>query len=163
MDSSGLGAQAGVAPRLALNTLTLGSLASALSTVALAWLGRREAGSAVAPINAVSHWVWGDEAIRRDQPDAPHTALGAAIHSASSMLWAGIYAWIRLRRRQPTLANALGDAAAVTALAAFVDLKLTPERLTPGFERRLSAPALTQVYVTFGLGLLIGEMLRLRR
>jgi hypothetical protein len=34
----------------------MGSLAGALSTIALAILGRRQAGSASAPINAVSHY-----------------------------------------------------------------------------------------------------------
>lgn len=163
MKLSEVAMQSNASSRLAFNTLTLGSLASALSAVALAWHGRRETGSAAAPVNAVSHWVWGDEAIHRDAPDTGHTALGAAIHSASSMLWAGVYAWLRQGRRQPTLANAASDAAAVTALAAFVDLKLTPHRFTPGFERRLSTPRLTQVYVAFGLGLLAGEVLRLRR
>ena len=35
-----------------------GTVASVLSTLTLAALGKGEAGSALGPINAVSHWYW---------------------------------------------------------------------------------------------------------
>jgi hypothetical protein len=47
----------------------------------------------------------------------------------------------------------LGQAAAVSALAFFVDYQLTPERLQPGFDKRLSRPSMAMVYAAFGLGL----------
>ena len=53
-----------------------GSVASALSAIALLILGRREAGSAVAPVNAVSHWYFGDKAARRDRPSLKYTLSG---------------------------------------------------------------------------------------
>ena len=42
-----------------------GTAGSLLSTLALLALGRRQAGSAVAPLNAVSHWLWADRAFRQ--------------------------------------------------------------------------------------------------
>ena len=45
-----------------------GSCASVLSAAVLALAGQREAGSAAAPINAVSHWYWGDRAFRQAYP-----------------------------------------------------------------------------------------------
>ncbi len=48
--------------------LLSGTCASILSTVALAARGRSETGSALAPINAVSHWYWGDRATQLIMP-----------------------------------------------------------------------------------------------
>lgn len=136
-----------------------GGLASLLSLAALAHGGRRDVGSALAPINAPSHWFWGDEALRRNGASAKYTLLGATTHHASSLFWAGVYELLGLRRRRRTAAGAVADAAVVTALAAVVDLRIVPERLTPGFERRLSKRSLAWVYVAFGAGLAIGGVL----
>jgi len=40
---------------------------------------------------------------------------------------------------------------------------MTPQRLTPGFEHRLSTPALLEVYTSFALGLALGSMVMGRR
>jgi hypothetical protein len=153
-----------------------GSLASVLSTVVLALAGRKEAGSAYAPTNAVSHWLWGAPALHKNQPSWRHTAIGYAIHHGSALMWAMLHArlqsLVRERAReqareaapgdsaaalpdQPSLVPLLGTTAAVTALASLVDLKVAPERLHPGFEHRLSRPALVAVYAAFGLGLVL--------
>ncbi|MED5618940.1 hypothetical protein [Ideonella sp. BN130291] len=140
-----------------------GSLASVLSGVVLAWRGRRETGHAMAPLNAPSHWVWGREALHRNRTSLRYTALGSAIHHASSLMWAGFYRLLQARRRQPTPASAVLDAAVITAAAALVDLRLVPQRFTPGFERRLSTPALVSVYLSFGVGLVLGGLMAQRR
>ena len=145
-------ASAGVAK----SALAPGLLSAALSLAALAWRGRADTGSASAPLNAVSHVLWGDEALRRDDTTAAHTLVGGSVHAVSALFWAVLYAWGHKRRARPTLANALVDAAAVTALSAVVDFKAVPKRLTPGFERRLSVPSLTSVYAALGIGLAIG-------
>lgn len=134
--------------------LISGSCASALSTIALACGGHLECGRALAPVNAVSHWIWGDRAIHADRPAWRHTAVGYVIHHAMSVFWAAFYeGWVHgaPSRRRPGPAIVAG--LAVAAAACFVDLKLTPKRLTPGFERRLSPLSLTFVYLAFGLAL----------
>lgn len=128
-------------------------VAGGLSTAALLWRGRRDDRSAAAPLNAISHWFWPRTALRRDGVSLRHTGTGVLVHFASSLLWGAVYAALRRGRRQPTALNAALDAAAVTAMAATVDLKLVPERLTPGFEHRLSPRSLVLVYATFALGL----------
>lgn len=143
--------------------LTDGLLASTVSAAALMWRGRSDGATAAAPINAISHWLWPREALRRDDTTLRHTGTGAAIHYGSSLLWTAVYGWLRGRRRRPTVANALADAAAVTALAAVVDLKLTPGRFTPGFEHRLSTRSLGMVYAGFAVGLALGGVMALRR
>ena len=67
------------------------------------------------------------------------------------------------RHGRVTPAQVVADAVAVTAVAALVDLKVVPEWLTPGFERRLSRPSLAGVYVGFAAGLALGACARLRR
>jgi hypothetical protein len=137
--------------------LAEGFSAGTLSALALLALGRRETGSPWAPLNAVSHMLWGRRAYWRDDPSAAYTLLGTGLHAGSSMLWGGLYTLLRRRRLRPTLANAVSDAALVTAAAAVVDLKLVPARFTPGFEHRLSKGGLGLFYGSFALGLaLIG-------
>ena len=149
-------------PRFVWRVLASGSLASLASAAMLAWRGRREVGSPFAAINAPAHWLWGRESLHRDGPSLRHTLTGAAIHHASSLFWAVFYEWLQALRDRPSPATVVADAAATTAVAAVVDLKLTPQRLTPGFERRLSSPSLAGVYVAFAAGLALAVLARRR-
>jgi hypothetical protein len=140
--------------------LVSGSTASVLSTAALALLGKQRTGSPYAPTNAISHWIWGNKAARRDDPSLRYTMTGYLIHHASATFWALLlerYCGKLLDRKDtPTT---LATATAASGVACFVDYKLTPERLRPGYEQRLSRPALALVYGAFGLGLAAGAML----
>lgn len=131
-----------------------GSVASVASTAVLAALGRREIGHAAAPVNAVSHWVWDRESLRADGATARHTLTGYLVHHGASVFWATLYArawgW-RDEAKRPL--PALAGAAVASAVACCVDFKATPERLTPGFEHRLSLRSLALVYASFALGL----------
>jgi hypothetical protein len=149
--------------RLARNSAVTGSAASLVSTAALMLLGRRDAGRASAPINAVSHWFWDKEALRDGRPSLKYTLPGFLTHHAASVFWAASYerAFGAAARRNPAVALAGG--AAVAALAAFVDFNLTPRRLTPGFEHRLSRKSLWLVYGAFALGLALTDIGRMRR
>ena len=142
-----------------------GSAASLFSIATLALLGRRDSGSAWAPLNAPSHWLFGRRALRQDAPSLRYSATGIVTHHLSAIFWGLCYEALlrRGRRRAPGLAHQLGDAALVTAGAAVVDLLLVPERLTPGFEHRLSGRSLTCVYGAFAVGLATGSVLRSRR
>ncbi|MDB5932288.1 MAG: hypothetical protein JWR60_3995 [Polaromonas sp.] len=136
-----------------------GGLASLLSTAALAIAGRRQSGSAAAPINAVSHWYWGDEALHRQGTDLTHTGAGYLTHHGAATFWATVYA--ALASGRPALRTTPGvlmGAAATSAVACFVDFRLTPHRFTPGYEHRLSNTALAAVYAAFAVGLAAGAM-----
>jgi hypothetical protein len=137
-----------------------GATSSLLSTAALAALGKREAGSAYAPTNAVSHWIHGDEAIREHGPTLRHTVPGYLIHHGSAMFWSVLFERLcgRLLDRKEAAAT-LGMATAASAVACFADYQLTPQRFKPGYENHLSKPALALVYGAFGVGLAIGAML----
>jgi hypothetical protein len=140
-----------------------GATSSLLSTAALALLGRRETGSAYAPTNAVSHWIYGDEALHENAPTLRHTVPGYLIHHGSAMFWSVLLERVCGRlfdRREPALT--LGVAAAASAVACFADYQLTPKRFQPGFEAHLSRPSLAVVYGVFGVGLALGAMLSRR-
>ncbi|MFL6631295.1 MAG: hypothetical protein ACJ8HJ_03135 [Massilia sp.] len=140
-----------------------GATSSVLSTAALALLGRREAGSAYAPTNAVSHWIYGDEALHENAPTLRHTVPGYLIHHGSAMFWSVLLERVCGRlfdRREPALT--LGVAAAASAVACFADYQLTPKRFQPGYEAHLSRPSLAVVYGVFGVGLALGAMLSRR-
>jgi hypothetical protein len=137
-----------------------GTVAAVLSTLALAALGRRESGSALAPINAVSHWYWGDRAARLDDASVKYTLPGYLTHHGASVFWALVFERLFGRRARQDPATALATGATVATLAAAVDYTITPKRLTPGYEKRLSVPSLVVVYAAFGLGLALTEMTR---
>jgi len=143
--------------------LVSGTASSLLSTVALALMGKAEAGSAYGPTNAISHWIFGDKAARRDDPSLQHTATGYLIHHASATFWSVLFERFcgELMDRRDT-GKTLAAATATSAVACFVDYQLTPRRLHPGYEKRLSRPALAVVYGAFGVGLAAGAMLSRR-
>ncbi|MCR8960014.1 hypothetical protein M0765_020440 [Variovorax sp. S2] len=143
--------------------LIAGTFASLASTVALMLCARREAGSAVAPTNATSHWLWGDQALQVYRPTLRHTALGYATHHASAIFWAVLYAWLHAERRPPqSVPAALASAGAATAVACTIDYTITPRRLTPGFEHHLSKGSMAVVYGLFAVGLAAGCLLAQR-
>ena len=144
-----------------------GSLAALGSAGVLALAGARQTPSAAAPMNATSQWVWGqDEALDADRPDARHTVLGYVTHHLAATFWAVLLARaVRGRAEMRAPLPALAAGAATSAVAAWVDFKLTPERLTPGFQHRVSRPALVAAYAVFALGLAAGTVAarRMRR
>lgn len=141
-----------------------GALASVLSAAVLAVAGRRETPSAAAPINAVSQWLWGrHEALAADEPDHRHTLNGYLIHHLASTFWAVLHSAALQRTSVPARPLPMLAAAATTsAFAAFVDLRCTPERLTPGFQHRVSSRALAATYGAFAIGLALGLLVTRR-
>lgn len=140
-----------------------GTLASLTSTGALALRSKQETGSMFAGANAISHWLWGDKAFHRDAPTWKYTLVGYAIHHASAHFWASIFEQVAgkvLDKRSvaPTLAASFGAA----AVACFVDYKMTPQRLKPGYEERVSKGSLALVYGAFAIGLAAGALLNHR-
>lgn len=132
------------------NILFSGSAVSLATSLALSLLARAEGRSSVQPVNSTSHWYWGEAAGRSRKLDLAHTAVGFATHHGASLFWAAIYEV--LRRRRPERA-ALCDAAAISALAAFVDYVVVPRRLTPGWEKVVSRQAIGVAYIAMAAAL----------
>lgn len=128
-----------------------GSVAAAAVTLAASVAGRRATGAYAAPLNATSHFLWGERAARKNELSWKYTGTGFAANYGASVFWA-LFAEA-LKGPSPSAARALASGAAVSALAYVTDYHLVPKRLTPGFELRLAGRALALIYVALGLGL----------
>jgi hypothetical protein len=138
--------------------LLAGACAAGLSTVALLLRGRQDAGSALVPLNAPSHWIHGTEALHQPHASWRYTAPGVVIHHASALMWGFLFDRVLGNGLVQKPAKLAAKAAVVTGVAAWVDLKLVPERLTPGFEHSLSRKSLLWTYGAFAGGLALGAM-----
>ena len=131
-----------------------GAVAATATTLAVAWCGENENGNALAPINAVSHCLWGERAAAAAGPSVKYTLTGLAVNGAAVMFWAGTQEVLLGRRiDRGGVANALLGGAAVAGLAYVTDYYLVPKRFTPGFEKRLSGRSLFTIYTVLGLSL----------
>jgi hypothetical protein len=135
------------------DALIAGAVASLASTAVLAVMGRRQLDDAATPLNGPSQWVWGRHAPYRDGLSLHYTATGYAIHHAASTFWAFLYESMRRAFKPRGARGDVAAAAATTLLAGIVDFRLTPRRLRPGFEKRLSAAAVAIAYAAFAAGL----------
>lgn len=129
-------------------TLLSGSAVAVATTAILALRARTEGRNPIQPVNSTSHWYLGEAAGRSRAVDIPHTIGGYLTHHAASLLWAAVFEGLRLWRPQR---NPLGGAAAVSALAAFVDYAVVPKRLTPGWEKVVTPRSIALAYVTMSL------------
>ncbi|HEY8359255.1 MAG TPA: hypothetical protein VIL30_17540 [Ramlibacter sp.] len=139
--------------------LLSGTLAGLFSAGVLLAAGKRENGSAVAPVNAESHWLWGDESLREDRPTLRHTLTGIATHQASTVFWATLYTFLRGRRSVRSVPEAVIGGMLTSAAAATIDYTLVPKRLTPGFEHRLSTGSMVAVFAAIAAGVALGAAL----
>jgi hypothetical protein len=148
----------------ARHALVSGTLASIFSTGVLAWLGHRHLGRPFAPTNATSHWLWGDrESFSSPHPSFRHTAIGYGTHHASALMWALFYERWLAEDRSQSASTIVTRAALMTAIAGFVDYRLIPKRLTPGFEAHLNRASIVGVFAAIAVGLATGAFLNRRQ
>ena len=146
--------------RLLIRGLISGSVGALTSTAALLLRSRHDARTALSAQNAVSHWVWGEEAMRQHSLSARHTLVGYGIHHASSVFWGVLYERSIEGAPPESLSRELLRASAFSVLANVVDFHLTPRRFKPGFERHLTKKSLLAVYAAFAVGLAAGHLLQ---
>lgn len=143
-------------------TLETGAVASAATTAAIAACAKAEGTTVAGPLNAVSHILYGDQAARRDDVTLKHTATGTALNAAAVTMWAGIYEALFGRRAERDPATALVGGATVAVMAYATDYYVVPQRLTPGFEKRLSNTSLFAIYGVLAGSFALGSLLRRR-
>lgn len=140
------------AARLFRDALVSGSVASVVSTLALVLRGKRDVDDAAAPVNGPSQWIWGRHAPYQNGFSLKHTVVGYGIHHTASVFWAVFYELLCSGKAGVRCSPA--TSAVITSVTAnVVDFQLTPPRLRPGFEKRLSNRSLLLVYGAFALGL----------
>lgn len=145
-----------------IDTAAAGVAATAATTATILLLGYRRDQTAWAPLNAVGHIAFGDEAARHTEFSARYTATGAALNSAAVLSWAAVYSGAMLLLPRKTWPAAVATGAGVAALAYVVDYHVMPRRLTPGFEKRLSGQSMFAIYSTLAAGLAAGWLMRTR-
>jgi len=150
-------------PQALQDGVLTGSIASVCSATVLALCGKIESGSAAGPNNGPSQWIWGEGAAYERRATWRHTAVGYAIHHATSIFWATLHEKL-LRSQSAAESNAslVAKGAATAAVACFVDYQLTPRRLQPGFDKQLSRSSLFFVYAAFAFGLALGAQVKRR-
>lgn len=148
--------------------LKSGALAALTTTATLALLGWARERRAAAPLNAVSHILYGDEAKRQDRPSAKYTLTGVVLNAAATTLWAAFQRLVFARRPitgRPSarrMARALVRGAVVSGVAYAVDYAAVPKRMAPGFEARLTPRGMATLYGVLALSLAASAYMRRR-
>jgi len=143
------------------DSVAAGKLAGLATAATAALCGKVELDNAVAPLNAVSHIVWGEEAFGADTASLKYTLMGLVLNDAANGSWAAIYEVLFGEAADDgKVAPALLGGALVAGGAYVIDYYLVPKRLTPGLEKRLSARSLLAVYAALALSLGIGGVWR---
>ena len=144
--------------QLIVSALVTGTVASIVSTAALAAMSKAEGKRAVRPANSTSHWLHGEDAGRVEELDMPHTGTGLATHHASAVFWAVPFeAWLAFHPPRSNI-ELMRNASAMAAVAAIVDYGIVPERLTPGWELVLSRKSMIGGFASLAVGLTAGAL-----
>jgi hypothetical protein len=144
--------------------LTTGKLASIATTGAAALCGQMELGKPFAPINAISHIAFGDDALDQDEASLKYTVTGALLNDGACVSWAALYEQFFGRdAQQGKVPLVITGGALISALAYVVDYRLVPKRFTPGLEQRLSSRSLLFIYTVLALSLAAGSLINARR
>ncbi|HET9694709.1 MAG TPA: hypothetical protein VFP48_09995 [Steroidobacteraceae bacterium] len=140
-----------------------GAVAAGTVSAAVALAGARDSGSAIAPLNATSHIAWGESAGAVESIDAKHTLVGMALNAGACVFWATFYEkWFGRAAERGEVGTALLGGAAVAAAAYVTDYHVVPQRLTPGWEARISRRSLAVAYTVLALTLPLRGLLRRR-
>lgn len=139
--------------------MSASAAATTATTAATLLLGATRDESAWAPVNAVSHILWGDEAAQHTEPSATYTATGAALNAGAMVMWAAAYVAVRKMFPRGTAGSAMAGAG-VAAAAYVIDYHVVPKRLTPGFEKRLSGRSMFWIYTALAAGLAASDIAR---
>ena len=149
---------------IVLDSLATGKLTTLASAAAIAACGQAELQNPIAPLNAVSHIVFGDEAAKQDELSLKYTATGLLLHDAACTSWAALHEQLVGRAvEKGNVPAAFAGGALVSAIAYFTDYYLVPKRMTPGVEKRLSGRSLFFIYTGLASGLAVGSLLNAKR
>ena len=149
--------------RIGLAALIRGSIASVISTAALAALAKSEGKGIAQPTNSTSHWLYGRQASSRQRVDIPHTLVGFLTHHASALFWALPFEVWLARRPPKSFLELLRDASILSTVAAVVDYRVAPKRLTPGWEMVLTKRSMIGAYSALAVGFAVAAYVTRRR
>lgn len=128
--------------------LITGLAGAAATTAGIAALGQAKEGSPWTPFNAISHMLFGDQAVDVEGFAPRETLSGLGLNVSALGVWGGIYEKLAGHVEFPA---SLGAGAAASALIWLIDYKVVPERLRPGFEKRLGPESVAANYALLAL------------
>jgi len=133
-------------------TLLTSAATTAATTATLCLLSSRDTGHPAAALNATSHILWGEKARGHDQWDVRHTLTGALLNAGAMGLWSVVLGFLP---RPRSALGAVRNGTIVSALAYVTDYHVVPQRLTPGFEQRLSPKSIFSTYAVLAASLAV--------
>ena len=125
-----------------------GGAAAAAVTATIAAFGQAKEGSAWTPFNAIAHMLFGEKAVGVEGWAPKETLSGLGLNAGALATWGLLYE--KLAGKVPFPAS-LGAGAAASALIWLIDYKIVPDRLRPGFEKRLGSPSVAAAYILLAL------------
>ncbi len=144
------------------NIAVTGLWTAAATGVAVMVAAVQEHKSMFAPINAISHILFGDAAIGVKRPIPKFLFSGLVLNLFAMFGWAALaelgYQFLHITRGQ-VLATILVSVV-VTVVAYVTDFILVPKRFTPGFERIISQRALVAVYGVLAAAFVLSGLMR---
>jgi hypothetical protein len=142
-------------------TLLCGAGAGLASVAAIALLAKVERRPVLGPINASSHWLWGDADAARPakdgRADLAHTAVGGATNIGAGLFWGAILGALRNPARNAP-GQLVRDGALLGAVAGVLDYGLLPRRLSPGWELALSGRSVVLAMAAMATGAVLGDL-----
>ncbi|HET6675497.1 MAG TPA: hypothetical protein VFG71_09170 [Nitrospiraceae bacterium] len=136
--------------------LRSGTGAGLYMSAAIGLIGKMAIGKAVAPLNAISHILWGHKAARANNWSMKYTGSGLILNQLACLFWAGCYEALIDEKRRPGFSKAV----AVSAVAYVTDYHVVPPRFTPGFEFVFPRRMFPYLYAALAISLVAGVRMR---
>lgn len=133
---------------LLMDGLITGLAGAAATTAAIAAFGQVKQGSPWTPFNAISHMLFGNKVVNIDGFAPKETLSGLGVNIGALGIWGGLYE--KLAGTVP-FPQSLATGALASAAIWLFDYKIAPERMRPGFEKRLGPESIAAVYVILAL------------
>lgn len=144
-----------------LYNIAIMSMWSIVATMtAVTVLARVSAKPLHAPVQAVSHIVYGKRAYETNDENLTYIVVGFLLNAFAMVMWSGVteLAFRAIGMPPGNLVIGLIVAAGVTITSFIVDFHVVPKRFTPGFEHILDRRALFITYFFLGASLFLGAM-----
>jgi hypothetical protein len=139
-------------PQVARDSAGKAQACTLATTAVVALCGQVENGKPFAPINAVSHITFGDQALEQEEFSLKYTATGVMLNNSANSTWAALHEMLfGAYQDEGNVPLSLAGGALVSAFAYVTDFYVVPKRFTPGFEHKLSPRSLFLVYVVLAL------------